>query len=47
MKIVADEDVDRRVVEELRRRNHEVTYVAELAPGIKDDDVLRLENEED
>jgi len=30
MKIVAYEGVDRQIVEELRRENHEVTYVAEL-----------------
>jgi len=45
MKIVADEGVDRQVVEGLRRENHEVIYVAELAPGINDDEVLRLAND--
>jgi len=45
MKIVADEGVDRQVVEQLRRENHEVIYVAELAPGISDDEVLQLANE--
>lgn len=47
MKIVADEGVDRQVVEELRRENHEVTYIAELAPGVSDDDVLHVANEQD
>lgn len=45
MKIVADEGVDRQVVEQLRRENHEVIYVAELAAGISDDEVLRLAND--
>jgi predicted nuclease of predicted toxin-antitoxin system len=47
MKIVADEGVDRQVVEELRSESHEVIYVAELAPGISDDEVLQLANERD
>jgi predicted nuclease of predicted toxin-antitoxin system len=47
MKIVADEGVDRQIVEALRRENHEVIYVAELAPGITDDEALRLANERD
>lgn len=45
MKIVADEGVDRQIVEELRRASHEVTYVAEVTPGINDDEVLELANE--
>ncbi|MFH1118040.1 MAG: DUF5615 family PIN-like protein, partial [Pseudomonadota bacterium] len=45
MKIVADEGVDRPIVEKLRCEQHEVIYVAELAPGINDDDVLRLAKE--
>lgn len=47
MKIVADEGVDRQIVERLRRENHEVLYVAELAPGISDDEVLRSANQRD
>jgi hypothetical protein len=38
MKIVADEGVDRQVVEELRRENRELTYIAELSPGLSDDE---------
>jgi predicted nuclease of predicted toxin-antitoxin system len=45
MKIVADEGVDRQIVEALRSENHELIYVAELAPGITDDKVLRLAND--
>jgi predicted nuclease of predicted toxin-antitoxin system len=47
MKIVADEGIDRQVVERLRHESHEVIYVAELAPGINDDGVLQLANERD
>ena len=45
MRILADEGVDRQVVNELRRQDHEVIYIAELAPAITDDDVLKLANE--
>lgn len=40
MRFLADEGVDRQIVEQLRREGHEVTYVAELAPGIDDDEIL-------
>jgi uncharacterized protein DUF5615 len=39
--LFADESVDRPVVERLRQDSHDVVYVAELAPSITDDDVLR------
>lgn len=47
MRIVADESVDGPIVERLRLRGHEVVFVAELDPGIDDDDVLSLANERD
>ena len=40
MKILADESVDGPVVARLRADGHDVRYVAELAPGLPDDDVL-------
>lgn len=40
MKIVADESVDRQVVDRLRAGGHIVLYVAEIAPGIDDQAVL-------
>lgn len=46
MNFVADESVDRPVVEHLRRDGHQVSYVAELGPGMLDDDVLNLANQE-
>lgn len=42
MKLVADEGVDRPIVEQLRRDGHEVLYIAESDSGISDDEVLRL-----
>ncbi|HET6261633.1 MAG TPA: DUF5615 family PIN-like protein [Chloroflexia bacterium] len=42
MRIVADEGVEHQVVERLRQAGHQVTYVAELHPGITDQEVLSL-----
>ena len=42
MILVADEGVDAQIVVALRRGGHDVTFVAELAPGIADDVVLDL-----
>ncbi len=46
MNLVADESVDRRIVERLRRDGHRVWYVAEMEPGISDDAVLVAANRE-
>ncbi|MGD8792465.1 MAG: DUF5615 family PIN-like protein [Anaerolineae bacterium] len=46
MKLFADESIDRQIVDRLRKDGHEVQYVAELEPGIPDDIVLNLANEE-
>jgi predicted nuclease of predicted toxin-antitoxin system len=40
MRFFADESVDQQIVAELRRRGHEVIYVAELEPGMDDESVL-------
>lgn len=42
MKFVADEGVERGVVERLRLAEHSVVYVMELERGISDDEVLAL-----
>ena len=42
MNIVADESIDRQVVDVLREHDHVVRYVAEMAPGIPDDTVLEI-----
>lgn len=40
MNLLADESVERDVVERLRADGHAVVYVAELSPSITDDQVL-------
>lgn len=45
MKLLADENVDRDLVHMLRAAGHEVSYVAEMEPGIADADVLQLAND--
>lgn len=45
MKLLADESVDRSIVERLRADGHAVHYVAEDEPGIADDVVLSRANE--
>ena len=45
MNLLADESVDRPVVEHLRQQGHDVVYVAELSPGVLDDQVLQYANQ--
>ena len=45
MNLVADEGVERQIVEQLRQEGHAVIYVAELAPSISGDEVLQQANE--
>ena len=45
MNLLADESVDRSIVERLRSDGHQVEYVAELSPGISDEEVLRQAND--
>ena len=44
MKLIADEGVDRPVVERLRQDGHDVVYVAELSPSVPDEEVLHQAN---
>lgn len=46
MKILADESVDKDIVVRLRKDGHSVDYVAEINPGIMDEEVLILANDE-
>jgi predicted nuclease of predicted toxin-antitoxin system len=46
VKFLADEGVDRQIVETLRQSGHQVLYVAEMEPGITDESVLALANRE-
>jgi len=45
MNFVADEGIDRQIVERLRREGHEILYVAEMEPSISDEEVLNRANE--
>ncbi|GBE94724.1 DUF5615 family PIN-like protein [Nostoc cycadae] len=47
MKFLADENLDWQIVERLRQDGHLVWYVAEMEPGISDDVVLDLANQEE
>jgi len=40
LKIVADESVDKQIVDGLRSNGHNVLFIAELVPGIDDEAVL-------
>ena len=40
MTFLADEGVDRQIVDRLRLDGHQVAYVAEMSPGIADEAVL-------
>jgi predicted nuclease of predicted toxin-antitoxin system len=44
VKFLADECVDRQIVDRLRQGGHEVLYVMEMEPGISDAEVLCLTN---
>lgn len=46
MKFLADENLDAQIVEQLRQEGHQVLYVVEMEPGIPDDVVLNLANQE-
>lgn len=46
MKFLADEGVDKQIVDRLRQDGHTVRYVAEMEPGISDDEVLTIANQE-
>ncbi len=47
MNILVDESVDQQIVARLRDDGHDVLYIAELAPGINDDEVLEAANQHD
>lgn len=46
MNLLADESVDRQIVERLRQNGHEVFYIAEVEPSISDDvySTVRMRN---
>ena len=45
MNLLADEGVDKSIVDKLRQDGHEVAYIAEMSPGIDDDTILRQAND--
>ncbi|HTS76926.1 MAG TPA: DUF5615 family PIN-like protein [Bryobacteraceae bacterium] len=45
MNIVADESIDRQIVDRLRSEGHQVLFIAELYPGISDAEVLARSRE--
>lgn len=45
MNLLADEGVDRPIVKHLREAGFTVLYVAEMEPGISDDEVLNRANQ--
>ncbi len=45
MNLLADEGVDKQIVERLRLDGHDVLYVAEMEPSITDEVVLQRANE--
>lgn len=47
MNFLADENVDRQIVERLRCVGFNVRYIAETDAGISDDEVLDLANSEE
>jgi predicted nuclease of predicted toxin-antitoxin system len=42
LKLVCDEGVERPIVDTLRADGHDVSYIAELQPGIGDDEVFAI-----
>jgi predicted nuclease of predicted toxin-antitoxin system len=45
LKIVADESIDKQIVDRLRSDGHDVVFIAELDPGIADEAVLLTSRE--
>lgn len=46
MNFVADESIDRQIVNQLKQDGHRIFDVTEMAPGISDDEVLSKANKE-
>ncbi len=44
MNVLADEGIDRPIVDGLRQAGQDVVYVAELTPGLSDDVILDQAN---
>jgi len=46
LNLLADEGVDRQIVNRLRREGHDILYIAEMEPGMPDEAVLESANRE-
>jgi len=46
MRILADENIDRQIVDRLRQDGHDVWYIPEMQSGISDDLILDRANQE-
>lgn len=46
MKFLADESMEKPVVDWLRDQNFDVKYITEITPSINDEEVIRLANDE-
>jgi predicted nuclease of predicted toxin-antitoxin system len=44
--LLADESVDRQIIDQLRKDGHSVWYLTEMKPGLTDDEVLQKANQE-
>ncbi len=42
MKFLAEEGVDKPIVDALREAGHQVWYIAEMEPGLSDTEVLTI-----
>lgn len=47
MNLVADENVEKQIVDRLREDGHLVLYIAEMQQGISDDEVMHQANSND
>ncbi|MBP1467385.1 DUF5615 family PIN-like protein [Candidatus Chloroploca sp. M-50] len=47
MNLLADEGIDKPIVDRLRQDGHMVMYIAEELPGITDEVILALANQQD
>lgn len=41
MRFIADENVENKMVSNLRNSGHDVIYVAEISPSVDDDSILK------
>jgi predicted nuclease of predicted toxin-antitoxin system len=47
MNLLADEGIDKQIVDRLRQDGHSVVYIAEESPGINDEQILTLANQQE